>query len=100
MARLRVAPAAARDLQKISDEIATAAGKRVALAFMERLRQSLEGLVQFPGMGRQRPAFGSGVRSWVVYPYVAFYRQAGLDVEIIRVVHGRRRITRRLLGAD
>jgi toxin ParE1/3/4 len=98
VAQLRFAPAAARDIQKISDDIKAAAGKDIALAFVGRLRRSLEGLVAFPGMGRLRRRFGSGVRSWAVPPYVAFYRQSGNDVEIIRIVHGKRRITRALMG--
>jgi toxin ParE1/3/4 len=97
VAQLRFAPAAARDLQKISEDIKAAAGEHVALAFVERLRQSLEGLVTFPRMGRLRPRFGRGVRSWAFWPYVTFYRQSGDDIEIIRIVHGRRKITRALV---
>jgi toxin ParE1/3/4 len=100
MARLRLAPAAARDLQKITDDIVAATGQRVALSFVRRMRRSLEGLVDFPGMGRQRPRFGPGVRSWALYPYFAFYRQVEADVEIIRILHGRRRLTRSLLRSD
>jgi toxin ParE1/3/4 len=100
MARLRLAPAAARDLQKITDDIVAAAGTPVALSFVGRMRRSLEGLVSFPGMGRLRPGFGPGVRSWVLYPYVAFYRQVGSDIEVIRILHGRRRLTRRSLRGD
>jgi toxin ParE1/3/4 len=86
-----------RDLQRISQDIKAAAGERVALAFVSRLRRSLDGLVDFPRMGRLRPGFGSEVRSWAFRPYVAFYRQIVDDVEIIRIVHGRRKITRALL---
>jgi toxin ParE1/3/4 len=97
VARLRFAPAAARDLQKISEDIAAAAGERMALAFVGRLRQSLEGLTDFPRMGRRRAGLGAGVRSWALSPYIAFYRESEPDVEIIRIVHGRRKITRSLL---
>jgi toxin ParE1/3/4 len=97
VAQLRFAPAAARDLQKVSEDIKAAGGERVALAFVGHLRQSLEGLVAFPRMGRLRPRFGSGVRSWAFPPYVAFYRQSASDVEIIRIVHGKRKITRALM---
>jgi plasmid stabilization system protein ParE len=44
MARLRFSPAAERDLDKISSDIAGAAGIQVALAFVARLRQSLDHL--------------------------------------------------------
>ena len=98
MGRLRFSPAAAHDLQKLSEDIAAAAGERVALAFVAQLRHSLEHLTDFPRMGRTRRALGPGVRSWAFSSYVAFYRESDPGVEIIRILHGRRRITRSLLG--
>jgi len=100
MARLRFSPAAARDLDKISSDIAVAAGVQVALAFVTRLRQSLDHLAAFPRIGRLRGSFGRGVRSWAFPPYVAFYRESGSEVEIIRIVHGKRRTTRSQLRGD
>lgn len=97
MAQLRFASAAAQDLQKVSEDIKSARGEQFALAFVSRLRRSLEGLADFPRMGRLRSRFGSGVRSWASPPYVAFYRQSGSDIETIRIVHGSRRITRALV---
>jgi plasmid stabilization system protein ParE len=66
VARLRFAPAAARDLQKISWYIAAAAGMRVALEVVRQVRQFLASLADFPRMGRPRPEFGSDVRSWAL----------------------------------
>ena len=101
MGQLRFSPAAAHDLDKIIDDISEAAGRRVALAFVDRMRRSLEHLSEFPRMGRRRQGFGTGVRSWSFSPYVAFYRPIGSDaVEIIRIVHGRRRTTRIALGGE
>lgn len=100
MARLRFSPVAERDLEKISDDIAAAAGERVAVRFMRRLKASLRNLEDFPRMGRPRPRIGAGVRSWAFPPYVAFYQLSEDAVEIIRLVHGRRRITRKLVRSD
>src|SRR5262245_31448833 len=97
MGELRFSPSAARDLRKITDDITAAAGARVALNFVGRLRKSLETLADHPGAGRRRTELGADVRSWAVWPYVAFYRPSGNDAEIIRILHGRRRITRGLL---
>ena len=66
MGELRFSPSAARDLQKIADDIAAAAGARVALDFVGRLRQSLETLADHPGAGRRRTELGLDVRSWAV----------------------------------
>ncbi|MET0194457.1 MAG: type II toxin-antitoxin system RelE/ParE family toxin, partial [Hyphomicrobiaceae bacterium] len=38
-----------------------------------------------------------GVRSWTLTPYVVFYRQLDSDVEIVRILHGRRKLTRSLV---
>lgn len=40
-------------------------------------------------MGRLRPEFGEGVRSFAVENYVVYYRHEG-DVLVARVLHGRR----------
>jgi plasmid stabilization system protein ParE len=40
-------------------------------------------------MGRTRPEFGEGVRSFVAESYVIYYRHDG-DLVIARVLHGRR----------
>jgi plasmid stabilization system protein ParE len=40
-------------------------------------------------MGRNRPEFGEGIRSFVVESYVIYYHHAA-DILIARVLHGRR----------
>jgi plasmid stabilization system protein ParE len=49
----------------------------------------MELLAEQPRMGRLRPEFGEGVRSFAVESYVSYYRHEG-DVLIARVLHGRR----------
>ena len=46
-------------------------------------------LAEQPGMGRVRPEFGPGVRSFAVENYVIYYRQEG-EILIARILHGRR----------
>ena len=46
-------------------------------------------LAEQPRMGRARPEFGAGVRSFAVENYVIYYRHDG-DVLIARILHGRR----------
>jgi toxin ParE1/3/4 len=89
-----------RDLEKINTDISAAGGEAVARNFLARLRASLEKLPDFPRLGRQRPRFGRGVRSWAYAPYIAFYRATGEGVEIIRIIHGRRRITRETIESE
>jgi toxin ParE1/3/4 len=44
------------------------------------------------------PALGPNVRIGVVSPYIVIYRHAEDTVNVLRIVHGRRRITDKLLS--
>ena len=43
-------------------------------------------------MGRPRPELAPGLRSFVVHPYVIFFRPAEDTIEVIRVLRGSRDI--------
>jgi toxin ParE1/3/4 len=43
-------------------------------------------------MGRPRDDLAPGLRSFVVSPYVIYFRPAGDTIEVLRVLHGRRDI--------
>lgn len=53
-----------------------------------------------PEGGPRRPRLGRGIRIGVVWPFVVIFRPDRRDdiVEILRIVHGRRRMSRRLLN--
>ena len=57
-------------------------------------------LERFPESGAPRPALGRLVRIAIVSPYniIHEYIEADDAVTIMRIVHGRRRITRRMLN--
>ncbi len=50
--------------------------------------------VQFPESGRSRDDISPGLRTFVVKPYVVFYRPIEDTIEVVRVLHGRRDIRR------
>jgi addiction module RelE/StbE family toxin len=54
----------------------------------DRIREQVEGLTQFPEIGR--PGRIEGTREMVIHrtPYIAAYRIAGDTVRILRVLHG------------
>ena len=56
---------------------------------MDAIVDRFELLAEQPRMGRLRPEFGPGVRSFTVESHVIYYRDEG-DVLIARVLHGRR----------
>jgi len=51
-------------------------------------------LGQFPGMGRARDELMPGLRSVVVGSYVLFYRATQLEVQIVRILFGKRDLER------
>ncbi|MBL6653317.1 MAG: type II toxin-antitoxin system RelE/ParE family toxin [Reyranella sp.] len=69
----------------------------VAVAYFERFSATFDRIATFPDSGAPRPRLGSTVRLAVVHPYVVIYRRSHDGVEVMRVLHGRRNITRRLL---
>lgn len=99
MASLIVTAHADRDLDDILNYLTGVAGRRSADAYGERFAASLERIARFPGAGPQRPALGVDTRITLVLPYVIIYDYDARNDEavVLRVLHGRRRITERLL---
>jgi toxin ParE1/3/4 len=88
----RVAPRVEADLDDIWVYVAKESG---SMDVASRLIDSITGrfflLSSFPRAGRMRDEeFGAGVRSFPVGEYVILYCIEGADVQILRVVHGRR----------
>jgi addiction module RelE/StbE family toxin len=70
-----------------------------AAAFIERLLDAAERLVDFPESGRQVPEMSSeNVRELVVQGYRIIYQiETGSRVVMLTVVHGRRDLTRQTI---
>jgi len=99
MTRLIVAAEAEDDLDDILDHLTHNAGPRTASAYAERFASALERITAFPGAGAPRPVLGADTRIAIVYPYVLFYDYVpAQDVAtLLRILHGRRDITQRLI---
>ena len=83
-------PAATNDVEEIDDFISadnlTAAGR-----LLDEIQTSCESLGRHPRLGVARDDIMWGIRLIVVrQTYVVFYRVRDEDIEIVRVVHGRR----------
>ena len=85
----RLSALAERDLDEIWSDVAEDASPTTADRLIDAIIERLELLAEQPRMGRLRPEFGAGVRSFAVENHVIYYRHAG-DVLIARVLHGRR----------
>jgi toxin ParE1/3/4 len=94
MTRLRISAEALADLDDIWFHI----GKDSEInadRFLERLLASATGtLSTAPLAGRTREELAAGLRSFPFEDYLIFYRLAESDVEITRIIHGRRDLGR------
>jgi len=90
---------AARDIDQILDFLERKAGARTAVKYGRLLGRQLALLDEFPGLGTPRPELGQLARIAVVSPYVIIYDfdPSRDEVVVLRIVHGRRNITRELL---
>jgi toxin ParE1/3/4 len=85
----RLSALAEQDLEEIWSYVAEDASPATADRLIDAIIDRFERLVEQPRMGRLRPEFGEGVRSFVVESHAIYYRHEG-DVLIARILHGRR----------
>lgn len=85
----RLSALAEQDLDEIWSYVAEDASPATAGRFIDAIIDRFELLAEQPRMGRLRPEFAPGVRSFAVENHVIYYRHDG-DVLIARVLHGRR----------
>jgi toxin ParE1/3/4 len=102
MARIVVTELADADTAKILEHIAREAGHRVASKYNAHIESLYQRLADHPESCQARPKLGAHVRVGVVHPYLVIYRHVRAEdtVSIIRVIDGRRNITRKLLQGD
>jgi toxin ParE1/3/4 len=62
--------------------------------FLDQLKERMKQLAEQPLMGRERPEIAKQIRSFPHGEYLVLYRQSATGVDIARVVHGRRDLSR------
>lgn len=72
------------------------AADRVLDAIERRWQQ----LAQHPQSGMARADIAPGIRHLIVGQYLTLYRISGEGIEIVRVLHGRRRMDRQVVEQD
>ena len=97
--RVVVTELADTDTAEILADIAGEAGYRTAEKYNLRIERLYNRLAMHPDSCEARPKLGAHIRVGVVVPYLVIYRHAAGDdtVSILRVLHGRRNLTRKLL---
>ena len=99
MARVVVTRLADEDVAEILSNIAREAGYNVAAKYLALVEGLYAKIADYPEGFQTRPKLGPHIRVGIVYPYLVIYRHdTGADTaSIVRVVDGRRRLTRKLL---
>ena len=67
---------------------------RAADRLLDRIETQCRLLADNPRLGRARPEIAPDARAWKVGRYLVLYREQGDGIEVVRVVHGARRIER------
>jgi toxin ParE1/3/4 len=99
VARVAFTASADADSAKIIADLTAAAGANVADRYDADFDKLYERLSDHPKSGAPRPALGRYVRICVVLPYIVIYEHIEADdtVTIMRIAHGRRKITRQFV---
>ena len=99
MANVIVSLLAQFDEAYIARDLAGKAGRRVAAKYAARFDGLYVRLGEHPESGAPRPSLGRNVRIGIVSPYTLTYRYdtATNTVTILRILHGRRKLTGAML---
>jgi toxin ParE1/3/4 len=102
VARVVVTPEADADSAFIIADLSKKAGVRVADRYEADFDIVYDRLANHPQSGAPRPRLGRHVRICIVSPYIVFYEHAAADddVTIMRIAHGRRKITRQFVRGE
>jgi len=71
------------------------AGGAVARRYAGRIEASVDLIEEYPAIGAARPKLGARIRVWPIPPYVLIYALGEDTVQILRILHAKRKITRR-----
>ncbi len=95
--RYTFAPEAEQDLDAIEEYVTQEAGARVARHVLKQIKDAVVFLSRTPGAGHSREDLTSAaLKFWAVYSYQIIYRHTARPIEIVRIVHGSRDMSRLL----
>jgi toxin ParE1/3/4 len=97
MIRVIVSPRARIDMREINAYIGGRGGRATAERFVDKIETAIAGLGIFPQSHSAQPHLGADIRLLMVNPYLVFYRVTDETVTVLRVLHGARNITKKLI---
>ncbi|WP_027134914.1 type II toxin-antitoxin system RelE/ParE family toxin [Geminicoccus roseus] len=87
----RFSRAAEADLAELADYIALD-NPEAALRMIARIEQACRMLSDRPLLGRARPEIAADAHFWRVGRYLILYRPVADGVQVVRILHGARRL--------
>jgi toxin ParE1/3/4 len=101
VARVLLTSPADADTAGIIAYLAGKGGYDVAARYIVSFEKLYDRLADHPESGAPRPTLGPQIRIGIVSPYIVIYEHDAIDdtVIVLRIVHGRRKITGALLLA-
>jgi toxin ParE1/3/4 len=102
MTRLVLTEPATIDIEILGRDLMLKAGNAVASRYLGKIDQVCDRFTRFPSSGAPRRELGKSIRMAYVRPYAILYRYdlANDVVFVLRVLHGKRNITRALLRGE
>ena len=97
MTRVVVTEPAKRDVRNILSDLSERASYRIATRYADEFKAVYRRLGEFPAIGPPRSKLGPNCRIAIVLPYLVVYDYVDDEVTVLRVLHGRRNITRSLI---
>lgn len=95
--QVNLTPRALADSKQLISNLVDVAGFITAERYTQRIADVLDLLGTFPEAGTPRPEYGKGIRAKVIAPFVLFYVIENDRVDVLRILHGKRNITRDLV---
>lgn len=94
MSNYRLSPLAAKDLFRIISKTIESWGDTQAKIYAQTIDAALLKLAQYPDFGRDRRDVYNGARSFPIEKHIVFYQVTDNGIEIARILHQRRDITK------
>src|SRR5438132_4650942 len=100
MTRIIISSSADADTAEIIAYLMRNAGRATAAGYTALFEVLYDRLAAHPDSGPPRPALGVNVRIGIVAPYIVIYDHEPRSdtLTVLRIVHGRRKITGKLLS--
>ncbi len=86
------------DILEIGLVLEAERGAVFAVNYLRGMRERIESLSEMPRQTRERKELGHGHDALILTPYIVFYQVADNTVLVKRVLHGSRKITKRMFG--